>query len=71
MGYIRDATVEEMFGELISLRSVPRLCNEEQLRLRDSFETAVRRVGIWCEMTASLGESALQGSEALVGKFVS
>jgi hypothetical protein len=26
--------------------SVPRLYNEEQLRLRESLETAVRRVGV-------------------------
>jgi hypothetical protein len=34
-------------------RSVPRLYNEEQLPLWDSLETAVRRVGVWCEMAAS------------------
>jgi hypothetical protein len=34
--------------------SVPRLYNEEQLRLSRSLETAVRRVGGWCEMAASL-----------------
>jgi hypothetical protein len=34
--------------------SVPRLHNEEQLRLGESLETAVRRAGGWCEMAASL-----------------
>jgi hypothetical protein len=36
---------------------VLRLYNEEQLRLRESLETAVRRAGGWCEMDASLGVS--------------
>jgi hypothetical protein len=27
---------------------------EEQLRLRESFKTAVRRAGGWCELAASL-----------------
>jgi hypothetical protein len=31
--------------------SVPRLYNEEQGEI---LETAVRRVGVWCEMAASL-----------------
>jgi hypothetical protein len=35
------------------VRSVPRLYNE-QLRLRESLETAVSRVGGWCEMATSL-----------------
>jgi hypothetical protein len=42
------------------MRSVPRLYNEEQLRLRESLETAVRTVGGWCEMAASLGVSRLE-----------
>jgi hypothetical protein len=37
------------------MRSVPMLYNEEQLRLRERLETAVTRVGVWCEMAASLG----------------
>jgi hypothetical protein len=37
------------------MRSVQRIYNEEQLRLRESLETAVRRVGGWCEMAGSLG----------------
>jgi hypothetical protein len=36
--------------------SVPRLYNENQLQLEESLdlETAVRIVGGWCEMAASL-----------------
>jgi hypothetical protein len=34
--------------------SLPRLYNEDQLSLRKSLEMAVRRVGIWYEMAASL-----------------
>jgi hypothetical protein len=34
--------------------SVPRIYNEEQLRLRESLETAVRIVGGWCEMVFRL-----------------
>jgi hypothetical protein len=48
------ATTEELLGAAFSARSVPTLCNEKQLRLRESLETAVRRVGDWCEMAASL-----------------
>jgi hypothetical protein len=36
------------------MRSVPRLYNDEQERLRESLETAVRRIGGWCEMAARL-----------------
>jgi hypothetical protein len=36
------------------MRSGPRLYKEEQLRLRESLERAVRRVGGWCETAASL-----------------
>jgi hypothetical protein len=38
------------------VRSVPSLYNEDALPLRESLETAVRRVGRWCEM-AGTGES--------------
>jgi hypothetical protein len=38
----------------ISVRSVPRLDIEDQLPLRQSLETVVRRLGGWCEMAASL-----------------
>jgi hypothetical protein len=55
VGYLCDRTIEELLREAFSMRSVPRLCNEEQLRLRESIEPAMRRVGGWCEMAASLG----------------
>jgi hypothetical protein len=44
-----------LLGEMFSVRFVPRLYNEEQLRLQESLETAVRRVGGWCETATSLG----------------
>jgi hypothetical protein len=37
-------TMEELLEEVFSVRSVPRLCNTEKLRLRESLETAVRRL---------------------------
>jgi hypothetical protein len=48
------ATLEEMLEAAFSVMSVPSLYNDDQLRLRNSLETAVRRVGGWCEMVASL-----------------
>jgi hypothetical protein len=57
---VRDAKTEELFGEMFSKPSVPRLYNEGQLPLEDSLETVVRRVGGWCEMAASLGISQLE-----------
>jgi hypothetical protein len=42
--------ITELLGGVFSIRSVPRLCNEKQLRLRESLETTVRRVRGWCEM---------------------
>jgi hypothetical protein len=50
----RDATIEKLLGEMFSMRSVPRLYNLEHLRLRESLETAVRRVGGWREIGTSL-----------------
>jgi hypothetical protein len=45
-------TLEELLEAEFSVRSVPRSsCDYE------SIETAVRRVGGWCEMAASLGVS--------------
>jgi hypothetical protein len=44
----------ELLEEVFSVWSVPRIYNEEQLQLQESLETAVRRVGGWCEMAASL-----------------
>jgi hypothetical protein len=46
--------------EMSSVQSVSRLYNEEQLRLRASLETAVRLVGGWCEMAASIGVRQLE-----------
>jgi hypothetical protein len=50
-------TIEELFEEVFSMLSVPRLYNEEQLRVLESLETVVRIVGGWCETVASLGVS--------------
>jgi hypothetical protein len=63
---LRKATTEELLGEVFSVRSVPRLYSEEQVRLRDSLETAVRRVGGWCEMAASLRVGEWSGVSWLV-----
>jgi hypothetical protein len=51
------ATIKEVLEAVFSVLSVPRLYNEGQLTLEESLETAVRRVGSWCEMAASLGVS--------------
>jgi hypothetical protein len=48
------ATIEEILEAVFSMLSVPRLNNEKQLPLKQSLETAVRSVGGWCEMAASL-----------------
>jgi hypothetical protein len=50
------AAIEDLLKSVFSLGSVSRLYNERQLQLRVSLETAVRRVGGWCEMAASLRE---------------
>jgi hypothetical protein len=47
-------TIEELLEAVFSVRSVRRLYNEDQLPLRESLESAVRSVGGWCEMAASL-----------------
>jgi hypothetical protein len=39
---------------VFSVRSVPKLYNEDQLSLRESPETAVRKGRGYCEMAASL-----------------
>jgi hypothetical protein len=54
------ATIEELSEEEFSVRSVPRLYNEGRLPLEESPETIVRRVGDWCQMTASLGVSRVE-----------
>jgi hypothetical protein len=46
------ATMEELLEAVFSVQSVPRLYNEEQLRLRVSLEAAARRVGVSCEIVA-------------------
>jgi hypothetical protein len=54
------ATTEELQKAVFSLRSAPRLYNEGQLPLEKSLEAAVRRVGGWCGMAASLGVSGVE-----------
>jgi hypothetical protein len=49
------ATIQELLEAVFCVRSVPRLHNEGQLRLLQSFQTAVRRAGGRYEMAASLG----------------
>jgi hypothetical protein len=39
---------------MFSVLSVPRIRNEDQLPIHESFETAVRRAGGWCEMVVDL-----------------
>jgi hypothetical protein len=53
------------------MRSLPRLYNEDHLPLRDSPETAVRRVGDWCEMAASLRGRELEsrGTSAVESRY--
>jgi hypothetical protein len=58
------ATTEELLEAMFSVRSVPRLQNKEQLRLRESLETAVTKVGGECEIAASLGVSWSKESPA-------
>jgi hypothetical protein len=53
VGKLRDATTQ-LREAVFSVRSVPRLYNEDQLPLEKGLETAVRRGG-WYEMAASLG----------------
>jgi hypothetical protein len=53
----RHATIEELLEAVFSVRSVPSLYNEGQLSLEENPETALRTVGGWCEMAASLGVS--------------
>jgi hypothetical protein len=53
-------SMEELFEAVFSVRAVPRLYNEVQLPLEERSETAVRRVGGWCEMAVSLGVSVVE-----------
>jgi hypothetical protein len=52
--------MEELLGEVFSIRFVPRLYIEEQLQLQGNLETAMRRVGGWCEMAVVLEVSQLE-----------
>jgi hypothetical protein len=56
----KHGTIEELLEAVFSVRSMPRLYNEQQLRLRMSLEIAVRRVGGWCEMAVRLEVSHLE-----------
>jgi hypothetical protein len=51
---MEHAAMEKVLEAVFSVLSMPRLYNEDQLPLRDSLETAVRKVGGWCKMAASL-----------------
>jgi hypothetical protein len=51
----KHTIIEELLETVFTMRSVPRLCDEGQLPLKESLKTAVRRVGGWCKMAASLG----------------
>jgi hypothetical protein len=51
------ATTEKLLEVVFSVRPMPRLCNKGQLQLEENLETAVRRVGGWYEIAASLGVS--------------
>jgi hypothetical protein len=55
---------------VFSVWPVPRLCNEDHLPLRDSPETAVRRVGAWCAMVGSLrGHESRSRGSSTVGSY--
>jgi hypothetical protein len=63
------ATIEELLETVISVLPVPRLYNEDQLPLRTSLETAVRREGGRCEMAVSLrGREAGSKGTSTVGR---
>jgi hypothetical protein len=49
----RHPTIE-LLEAVFPVRSLLKLYNVDQLPLRDSLEIAIRRVGGWCEMAASL-----------------
>jgi hypothetical protein len=60
-------TIEEIMGAVFSVRSVPWLYNEDQLKLRESLKMAVRKGGDWCEIAASLRgrESGSRGTSTV------
>jgi hypothetical protein len=43
-------TIEELLEAVLSLRSVLRLYNKDQLSLEQSLEMSVKRVEDWCEL---------------------
>jgi hypothetical protein len=45
--YLRDATIEELLGEVFSVTSVPRLYNEEQVRLRERERERELNLPVW------------------------
>jgi hypothetical protein len=63
------ATVEELLEAVFSVLSVPKPYNE-QLRLQESLEKAVRRVGGWCEMVVSPGAEEYLLLENIIGSAV-
>jgi hypothetical protein len=48
-----EAEERQLLEPVFSMRSVPRLYNEDQLPIRVSPETAARRVGGWCKIASS------------------
>jgi hypothetical protein len=71
------ATIEELLEAMFSVRSVPRLYNEDQLPLRVSREGVCRQailrrqLGGWCEMAASLRglEPGSRGTSAVGRRY--
>jgi hypothetical protein len=55
---------------VFSARSVPKCYRQDRSRVQLVELESIKRVGGWCEMAASLGVSAVQASEQLVGKLV-
>jgi hypothetical protein len=49
--------MEELLEEVFSVGFVPNI--KDKLTLQESPDTAVRRVGDWCEMAASLRDSSV------------
>jgi hypothetical protein len=66
----QERTKEELLEAVFSVRSVSSQFNDYQLSLRETLETAVRGVGCWCEMIASL-QGRVPGSRetSFVGGF--
>jgi hypothetical protein len=68
-GYRRRSTTEELLEAVFSARSFLRLCNKDQLPLRESLEMAVRRVGCSCEISARLrGHEPSAEENSVVGR---